>query len=244
MAFLFGRSKNKNNIPRNNLPSTQEHLGIAEIRNGMVVLKNGGLRGVLLVSSVNFALKSEDEQKGLIIGFQQVLNSLDFSIQIVVQSRKLDIDQYVLKLKERVNKQKNELLQIQTTEYIDYIQKLIDVANVMTKDFYVVVPFSPIEAKGETPWGKILKALRPSRDVVLRRFQLEKYREQLMVRVSHISRALTSLGLNNVTLNTQELVELYYNTYNISVAEHEDLADIDKLAVEENSYPFPKAKKA
>jgi len=92
MAFLFGRSKNKNNIPRNNLPSTQEHLGIAEIRNGMVVLKNGGLRGVLLVSSVNFALKSEDEQKGLIIGFQQVLNSLDFSIQIVVKSGNLDID--------------------------------------------------------------------------------------------------------------------------------------------------------
>src|SRR3989344_6986071 len=124
--------------------ATQEFVPIKEVRNGVVVLKSGGMRAVLMVSSLNFALKSEDEQKSIIYQFQNFLNSLDFSVQLMVQSRKLDIRPYVALLEERYTKQTNDLLKIQIREYIDFIKSLsTGTNNIMTKNFFAVIPYDP-----------------------------------------------------------------------------------------------------
>jgi hypothetical protein len=123
--------------------STQIYLNIAEIKDDIVVLKNGGIRAVLQTNSVNFNLKSEDEQNATIYSFQSFLNSIDFPVQIVIQSRKLDVDKYIENVKEIGEKHENALLKKQTMEYCEYIQKLVEYADIMEKKFYVIVPFDP-----------------------------------------------------------------------------------------------------
>src|SRR3989339_1923161 len=127
--------------------STQSFLEIDQIREGLLVLKNQSLRAVMMVSSLNFALKSEEEQSAIISAFQSFLNSLDFSCQIVIQSRKLNITGYLDKIKELETKQENELLRIQTEEYHDFIQSLVSGGTIMSKSFFVVIPFNLLEAK-------------------------------------------------------------------------------------------------
>jgi hypothetical protein len=122
--------------------SSQNYLEITEIKDNVVIMKNGSLRAVLMVSSVNFALKSIDEQDAIIYRYQSFLNSLDFSIQIVVNSRKLNIDSYLDVLREEEKKQTSDLLRMQINSYIDYIGGLVKMANIVTKTFYIVIPFS------------------------------------------------------------------------------------------------------
>ena len=126
---------------------TQTFLKIAEIRDNTVVLKNGGVRGILKVSSINFNLKSEDEQNAIIYSYQGFLNTLEFPIQIVVRSKKLDIDDYLDTLRVKGDEQANPLLQQQTFEYIEYISKLVEYADIMEKEFYVIVPYDPFRAQ-------------------------------------------------------------------------------------------------
>ena len=128
--------------PKQQVGSTQDTLKFAEIRNDTVVLKDGNLRQVLLCSSINFALKSEQEQNAIVYAYQNFLNSLNFPIQILMQSKKLDLSNYLKKLSEKANSQTNELLRSQTLDYIDFIKRLINLANIMDKRFYVVVPFA------------------------------------------------------------------------------------------------------
>jgi hypothetical protein len=123
---------------------TQDFVPVEEVRNGVVILKNGGYRGIMACSSLNFALKSEDEQKAIIGGFQNFLNTLDFSIQIVVHSRKTDIRPYLNLLQERMDRQSSELMRIQLREYIAFIRNFIEGADIMTKTFYVVVPYTTV----------------------------------------------------------------------------------------------------
>ena len=123
--------------------ATQEFVPVKEIRDGIVVLKDGGLRAVILANSINLSLKSEDEQKAIIFQFQNFLNTLDFSIQISVQSRKLDIKPYLVMLENRMKVQTEPLLKLQTKEYIDFIKKFTDDVNIMTKNFYIVIPYTP-----------------------------------------------------------------------------------------------------
>jgi KaiC/GvpD/RAD55 family RecA-like ATPase len=125
--------------------STQRYVEVEEIRDGVLVLKTGALRAVLLVSSINFDLKSSEEQDAIISQYQNFLNSLDFPVQILVQSRRFNIDPYIELLKARESQQMNELLRFQMREYQGFIKNLTEISNIMSKFFYVVVPFSPVE---------------------------------------------------------------------------------------------------
>src|ERR1700733_8687853 len=130
--------------------STQDFVPVSEVRDGVVVLKDGGLRAILLASSINFALKSEDEQTAFIVQFQNFLNSLDFSVQIFVQSRMLDIRPYIATLEAAYKEQLDDLMRIQIREYIEFIKSFTEAANIMTKNFFVVVPYSPSVVAGKS----------------------------------------------------------------------------------------------
>jgi hypothetical protein len=132
----------KKDIPDN---STQRYLPFSQIRENIMIMKDGSSRVVMRCSPINFLLKSTEEQDSIIISFQRFLNSLSFPIQIIVRSTKLDIDTYISNLKDKAIKQQNPLLQNQTYEYIEYLKKLIEVAQIMKKEFYVVVPFDEVE---------------------------------------------------------------------------------------------------
>lgn len=207
--------------------STQKYLEISEIKDNVVVMKSGSLRSILMVSSINFALKSIDEQDAIIYHYQSFLNSLDFSIQILINSRKLNIENYLDVLRETEKRQTNELLRMQTASYIEYIQGLVKMANIVSKTFYIVVPFSTAESK-EGGMSK-LKANANASQIISSREVFEKYRDQLFQRVDHIIENLSGTGLRMTMLNTQELIELYYNLYNPDLADRKGLADIEEL---------------
>lgn len=191
--------------------STQQFLEIDQIKEGTAVLKNGALRGVLMVSSQNFALKSEEEQSATIYQFQNFLNSLDFSIQVFVQSRKINVTGYLEKLRELEEKQKNELLKIQTREYQEFIKSLVEVGSIMAKTFYTIVPFVPFElAKVET-YKKLLA--KPATRKPLTEEEFRRYRSQLWQRMEFVALGLKRCGLRAVPLTTRELVELFWGVH-------------------------------
>lgn len=194
--------------------SVQQKLDIEDIKEGVITLKRGGVRAVLTVSSVNFALKSFDEQKAIIARYQEFLNSLDFPIEILISSRKYDISEYVAMLQTHSKQQKNELLKIQTAEYIDFIKNLAELTNIMSKSFYVVIPFAPIEKTVETFGEKILNIFAPKEQDQLSQQTFQQQKTQLWQRVDYITSGLTSIGLRAVPLNTEELTELFYKFYN------------------------------
>jgi hypothetical protein len=212
--------------------STLKYVDIKTIKDGVVVLNDSGMRAVLLVSSVNFDLKSSDEQTAIIGAYQNFLNSLDFPVQIVVSSRKLNITPYTEMLKERAREQRNELLKIQIIEYREFIKNLAEVTNIMSKFFYIVVPFSPIEDETEGVLGKISKAVHPSQNITEMDEVFETYKNQLWQRVDHVAAALSRTGLHFTTLNTDELIELYYGMYNPSEYAQISIKDIDRSEIE------------
>lgn len=196
--------------------TTQQFLEIEQIREGVVVLKNKSLRGIIMVSSLNFALKSEDEQTATIYQFQNFLNSLDFSIEIAIQSRKVNITGYLDKLKELEAKQENELLKIQIKEYHNFIKNLITGGSIMSKSFFVIVPFTLIEIPGmETTKGVIKKGGMPS----LTEDQFQRAKTQLWQRMEFVALGLRRSGLQCVPLNTSELIELFWSLYHPVEAE-------------------------
>ena len=197
--------------------STQTYLRIAEIREDTLVLKNGGVRSVLRVSSINFNLKSEDEQNAIIYSYQGFLNTLDDPIQIVVRSKKLDIDNYLDDLREKANKQTNALLQKQTVEYVEYIQKLVEYADIMTKEFYVVVPYDPFRAKNQSFLEKFFGFIN-SKDsfaqIKQRRDEFDELKKKLAQRVNSVKVGLENCGLKVDELTTKELIQLFYEINN------------------------------
>jgi len=213
--------------------STQRYLDVAEIRDDVIVLNDGAVRAVLMVSSINFALKSQEEQEAIVYGYQSFLNAVDFPLQMVVQSRILNIKPYLDMLQEREKYQANELLRIQTQQYREYIQQLIQISNIMDKNFYAVVPFHPLESKEETFFSRIGKVFQPTRVIATSRREFDERRRQLMERVQRVQVGLSTLGLKTIVLNTAELVELVYNTYNPELTGLQSLANLDDLAVDE-----------
>jgi len=196
--------------------STQQFLEIDQIKEGVVVLRNKSLRGVVMVSSQNFALKSDEEQQATIYQFQNFLNSLDFPLEIVVQSRVLNITGYLDKLKELEGKQKNELLKVQTAEYQKFIKDLISGGQILSKNFFVVVPFTLIELPGLKGGGLFKKheaEEKPTED----RFQRAK--SQLWQRMEFVALGLRRCGLQCIPLNTSELIELFWSLYHPEEAE-------------------------
>ncbi len=201
--------------------STQTYLKIGEIHDNTLVLKNGGIRAVLRVSSINFNLKSEEEQNAIIYSYQGFLNTLEFPIQIVVRSRKLDIDHYLDKLRKIGEKQTNALLQSQTYEYVEYVAKLVEYADIMQKDFYVVVPLDPFRAQKPNIFQKFFQNLnaKDSYENIHRRHEeFEQLKKSLTQRVSSVRIGLENCGLKVEELTTKELIELFYTIYNPTVA--------------------------
>lgn len=209
--------------------STQAYLDIAEIKENTVVMKDGSLRAVVVVSSVNFSLKSGDEQNALISAYQNFLNSLEFPIQILMQSRKLDIHAYLDKLSAVMQQQTNELLRLQTQEYIEYVGKLIEFASIMSKTFYVVIPLTNSSVKTGF-LTRLTNLLSPANEITLQQSDFEKSREEMGKRVNQVVGGLSGMGLKCIPLNTEELVELMYNSYNLntgSAIKIKSVADLD-----------------
>lgn len=195
--------------------STQQFLEIDQIREGVVILKNKALRGVLMASSLNFALKSDDEQSAIIYQFQNFLNSLDFSCQIIVQSRRLNITGYIEKLKELEKKQENELLKIQTTGYREFIESLVGAGTIMSKTFFVVVPFSLFETQGMAPTSLFKAPKLPT----LTEEEFQRCKNQLWQRMEFVALGLRRCGLQVIPLSTLELIELFWGLYHPKEAE-------------------------
>ncbi len=197
---------------------TQQFVPVEEVRNGVVILKNGGYRGIMMCSSLNFALKSEDEQRAIIGGFQNFLNTLDFSVQIVVHSRKTDIRPYLGLLQERMDRQGSELMRIQLREYIAFIRNFIEGADIMTKTFYVVVPYTPVSLSQATSGLPFMGRSQGSSESEQRSF--EETRIQLEQRMALVAGGLGSSGLRAVPLGTEEIIELLYRSFNLGDMEN------------------------
>jgi type IV secretory pathway VirB4 component len=219
------------NIPTSKpTASTQAYLDIQEIKEGTVVMRDGSIRGILAVSSTNFSLKSNDEQNALISSYQNFLNSLEFSIQILMQSRKLDINSYLDKLRSIMQQQTNELLRLQTQEYIEYISKLIEFASIMNKTFYVIIPLGTGAVKSGI-FDKISNLFNPAKEISIKSRDFEKAREELSKRVNQVSSGLAQMGLKTIQLSTEELIELMYNSYNMDTASPLKIKNVDDLDI-------------
>lgn len=212
--------------------STQEHLDIAEIRDDIVVMKDGTLRSVIMVSSINFSLKSEDGQNAVIGAYVRFLNNLNFPLQIIIQSRELDIDNYLEYLKIKEKEQTNRLLKVQTADYIEYIKELTSLGKIMNKRFFVVVPYSALSDKRKGFFSLLGEALRPATILKLKEKTFRKYQEMLDRRVDSVIGGLESIGVTTTRLDTQSLIELYYKTYNPESSRNQELPDLDKMRVE------------
>ena len=192
--------------------STQDFVPIAEVRDGIVVLKDGSLRAILLASSINFALKSEDEQTAFIVQFQNFLNSLDFTVQILVQSRMLDIRPYVATLEAAYKQQLDDLMRVQIREYIEFVKSFTEAANIMTKNFFVVVPYAPASLPTKNPASYLPFRKKDSGPVTDTTF--EETVSQLEQRLGIVQQGLIRTGVRTVQLGTEEAIELLYKMFN------------------------------
>ncbi|KKU55536.1 MAG: hypothetical protein UX77_C0010G0027 [Parcubacteria group bacterium GW2011_GWA1_47_11] len=196
--------------------STKDLVVIADIKDNIVLLKNGSLRAVVEVSAVNFELRSEEEQIAILQNFQSFLNSIDFPLQMIVSSRQLNMDEYLRMVEGVAETSTSELLKIQAAEYGKFVKELLELSNIMTKHFYVVLPFYVYEAPTKTGILDSFKSLFAGSQIVrqIRPEQLETYRAQLMQRVELILDGLVGVGLKANLLGEQELINLYYSLYN------------------------------
>lgn len=224
----------KNKQAKNkSISSTERYLFISTIRDDTVVLKNGGLRAILLTSSINFALKNEDEQQAIVQSYVALLNSIDFPLQICIQSRKLNIDNYIAKIDERLKKIDNELLKIQLQDYRKYILELVTLGDIMSKRFYIVVPYEPGSGGKRSFFDQLSEIMSPTRVIKLSKEKFADYKNELERRVALVESGLQGMGLNTARLDTQGLIESLYNTYNPNISEFEKVTDINKLKLAE-----------
>lgn len=195
--------------------ATQEFVPIKEIRNGVIVLKNGDLRAMVLANSTNLSLKSSEEQQATIIQFQSFLNTLDFPVQISIQSRKLDIRPYLLLLENRMKVQNEPLLKLQTKEYMEFIRNFTETVSIMTKSFFVVVPYTQVNIKSDTGiLGKFFSKKSKEEIKLAEQLDFEEKRSQLEQRVSVIQQGLSRCGIKSAQLGTEEVVEVFYKVFN------------------------------
>jgi len=196
--------------------STQDFVPIKEIRDGVVVLKDGSLRSIIMASSVNFALKSEEERASILYQFQNFLNGLDFTIQIFIQSRRLDIRPYLALLEERQKEQINDLMKIQTQEYIGFIKKFTDDTSIMTKNFFIIVPYTGAmlsgKKRGVSGFFKKNKEEKSKKEAA--NFSFEENRTQLEQRLAIVEQGLVRSGVRVARLGTEEVTELFYKLFN------------------------------
>ena len=209
--------------------ATQNFLDILEVKDDTIIMKSGALRSVVAVSAINYDLKSSDEQDAIVMNYQNFLNSLDFPIQIIVSSRRINLDKYLdfLNLKEK--EQPSELLKFQISEYKNFISKMISVSNIMEKNFYIIVPFSPIENKKSGFFSNLLTIFNPQKRLANESSSFNANREQLFQRVDHIVAGLSGIGLKLIPLKSQELIELLFKSYNPTIFNIDEIAAINDL---------------
>jgi hypothetical protein len=214
--------------------SAQQYLDIEEIRDGVVILRDGSFRAVLMASSLNFALKSEQEQDAIIFGYQDFINSISFPVQVLVTSRQIDIKPYLKELDAKEEEQNSELMKIQLQEYKEYIKELVKVSNVMTKNFYIVIPFGVAQTEEEGAFTKFFKGLKIRGGLSgINDTEFERYKDQLWQRVDQVAGNLRNLGVRLVPMNTQEIIELFYTLYNPDVSRNQRLPNIEELDIED-----------
>ncbi|MFA6190465.1 MAG: hypothetical protein WC711_03125 [Candidatus Staskawiczbacteria bacterium] len=202
--------------------ATQAFLEVQDIREGVLLLKNNSIRGILMTSSINFALKSEEEQTATIYAFQSFLNSLDFFCQIVIQSRNINITPYLDSLKDLENKQTNELLKKQTISYREFIKEMVVGDVVMTKSFYIVIPYNLMEIfglKGAQKKFNFGDASGGANNKPMGDDDFERCKTQLWQRMEYVSMGLRRCGLEAVPLTTPELIELFWSIHHPDQAE-------------------------
>lgn len=222
----------KKQAPSNSGMSTQKYINVEEIKNDLVVLKNKSLRAVLLVSSINFDLKSADEQEAIIGGYQNFINSLDFPVQIMISSKRLNIEPYLELLENKRKTQTSELMRLQISEYSNFIKNITEVSQIMTKQFYVVVPFYPVENLENGFLDRVMGFFNPTQQIEETVEIFETYKNQLWQRVDQISSGLAALGVKSTVLNTEELVELLYSSYNPSIYSTTAVKDLELMEME------------
>jgi hypothetical protein len=201
---------------------SQDFVPIEQVRDGILVLKDGSVRAVLMASSINIVLKSADEQAAILGQFQNFLNGLDFSIQIFIQSRELDIRPYIALLESRYGEQQSDLMKIQVREYIDFIKGFVEGTSIMTKGFYLVVPYSPPAMdSGEGKMGGLKSLFGGGKDPAaqLSAQLFEEYRSQMEQRISVVVQGLARCGVRAAQLGTEEVIELFYRLFNIGELE-------------------------
>ena len=213
-----------------NAKATQEFVPIKEVRNGVVVLKNDELRAIVLANSTNLSLKSEEEQKATIYQFQSFLNTLDFPVQISIQSRKLDIRPYLLLLENRIKVQNEPLLKLQTKEYIEFIRNFTESVNIMNKNFFVVVPYTNTASlqKGAGIFKGFFSKKNATQVKEAQQVDFEEKRSQLDERVAVIQQGLANCGIKSVQLGSEEVIEVFYKVFNPGELE-------GKIKLEENA---------
>ncbi|MEK7213261.1 MAG: TraC family protein, partial [Patescibacteria group bacterium] len=214
------------------MPATQQHLSLGEIKNDTILMKDGTLRAALMVSSINFALKNEDEQNAIVSSYIGFLNSLDHSIQIVIQSRELYIKPYLEKLLQQEKAQANELLRMQIADYRAFISELVELSQIMSKHFFVIVPYDPLSNKQKGFWSRLMEVINPANLIKLKGERFLKRKYDLDQRVRQVESGLKSMGLEVARLDTQSLIELLYSTYNPDIALTEHLPPLNKIQVE------------
>jgi type IV secretory pathway VirB4 component len=211
--------------------STQNTLMISEIKDGVVVMRDGSLRAVIMGSAINFDLMSPQEQNAVEYAYQGFLNSLHFPVQIAIKSQKIDLSPYIEKLQGLRNEQSNQLLGMLMEDYIANIRALVDEVNIMDKQFYIVVPyFPPVEVKRTVSLiAGLQAAFSPTPVITVTEEDFRKYKQELSQRVALVSSGLNQMGIRSITLGTQELIDLYYTWYNPDVANSEKLIDVAQL---------------
>ena len=213
-------------------PATKRFLDITEIRDDLIIMKDGTVRAVMLISSINFALKSVDEQEAIIQAYMTFLNSLEFPIQIVIQSRKMNIDSYLNSLQEFAGKTENELLRAQIADYRAFVSELVVLGEIMQKRFYLVLPYNPVSNKQKKFFDRLGEAFSPAVAAKLNEKQLAERKEQLTRRCEILIGQLASMSLQAVRLDTQGLIELFYDAYNPDVYDEQKMTELEKIQIE------------
>ncbi len=222
-----------------NVNSTQNMLQIAEIRDGIVIMNDGSFRSVVMVKSINFDLMSQQEQEAVEFAYQGFLNSLVFPIQITVRTQRIDMQPYIDKLDKIRSEHDNMLLAVLMDDYINYIAMLSQQTNIMSKSFYIVVPYFPFTDENRTAAqsknfvnGLLELFSKKETRVVINEASLEKAKSELRNRVQSVMGGLMQAGIQGLPLDTEELIELYYDTYNPDTATRQQIRNFDNLTAD------------
>jgi type IV secretory pathway VirB4 component len=224
------------NRQRNKMADIQRYIPFAEIRNDTVIMKNGGLRAVLRIEPLNFNLKSETEQQGIIAGYESFINTITFPLQIVIRSSRVNIEPYLNHIHSQAEKLESDLLKEQALAYGTFIEKIVDIADIMQKEFYVVIPLDDVPRKKGVihqflSWIHIDDTLAKA---LQRNKQFTNQAMRLKERIDLIETGLNNVGIGTKRLNTMDLIRLYYRIYNPISSKNQKLPETGEFNTEEN----------